>query len=112
MKTLTLFVLMLLPISLIVPQAQTFSTEKKSSIVDNLTTGIESENAGLREGSANVLSDLIADSYLKPGDASRSMIPLLVMLENGNTDEERIAAALALFDLGHPIGIYRLRDNL
>lgn len=109
MKTLTLFVLMLLPLTLIVPQAQTFSPEKKSSIVDNLTTGIESENAGLREGSANVLSDLITDSYLKQSDASKLMIPLLVMLEKGKTDEERIAAALALFDLGNPIGIYRLR---
>ena len=37
------------------------------------------------------------------------MIPLLNMLENGKTEEERIAAAVALYQLGNSIGIYRLR---
>jgi hypothetical protein len=37
------------------------------------------------------------------------MVPLLKLLKNGKTNEERIAAAVALFELGNPIGIYRLR---
>jgi len=37
------------------------------------------------------------------------MIPLLKLLNDGKTDEERIAAAVALYQLGNPIGIYRLR---
>ena len=86
-----------------------FYPEEKAAIVDNLTTGIKSTNYGLRTSSADVLFDLIDDDYLQSEDASKAMIPLLVMLENGKTDEERISAALALFNLGNSIGIYRLR---
>jgi len=56
-----------------------------------------------------VLFDLINENYLEKNDASKSMIPLLNMLENGQTDDERIAAAVALYELGNGIGIYRLR---
>jgi len=56
-----------------------------------------------------VLSDLINDAYLESDDASKAMIPLLKMLDNGKTECERIAAAVALYKLGNSIGIYRLR---
>ncbi len=109
MKTLivALFALVLIPITSV--QSEQFPEEKKTAIVDNLTVGIESDNYGLRTSSADVLFDLIHDAYLKSDDASKAMIPLLVMLEKGQTDEERISAALALFNLGNNIGIYRLR---
>ena len=77
--------------------------------MDNLNVGINSSNIGLRTSSADVLFDLIEDNYLQSDDASKSMIPLLKMLENGKTDDERIAAAVALYQLGNGIGIYRLR---
>jgi hypothetical protein len=108
MKTL-LFVLIafvLVPVAL--PQT-VLSSDQKSGAVDNLTEGIKSNNYGLRVSSSNVLFDLIHNTYIKSEDASIAMIPLLVMLENGQTDEERISAALALFNLGNSIGIYRLR---
>lgn len=109
MKTLIIFAMMLIQLSTAYSQDIQLSQEKKSAIVDNLMVGIKSENTGLRTGSADVLSDLVRSAYLEKDDASKSMIPLLRMLEQGKTDEERIAAALALFDLGNPIGIYRLR---
>ena len=55
------------------------------------------------------MSELITESYLESGDASKAMIPLLKLLKNGKTDGERIAAAVALYQLGNPIGIYQLR---
>lgn len=109
MKTLiiVLFALLLAPV--LSAQVTEFSVEKKSVIVDNLIEGIVSDNTGLHTSAALVLSDLINESYLQSSDAAKAMIPLLKMLDNGKTDEERIAAAVALYKLGNNIGIYRLR---
>jgi len=109
MKTLIMLMLLMLPISVTFSQGENLSSAQKSEIVDNINVGIKSENDGLRTSSADVLSDLVNDNYLDRSDASKSMIPLLIMLENGKSDEERISAALALYNLGNPIGIYRLR---
>jgi hypothetical protein len=109
MKTLIAFLLAAVLIPIASANAGDFPEKKKSAIVDNLTTGIVSDNCGLRTGSAYVLSDLISEEYLKSDDASKAMIPLLKMLENGKTEYERIAAAVALYKLGNGIGIYRLR---
>jgi len=86
-----------------------FSAEKKSVVVDNLTNGIVADNIGLNASSATVLFNLINEGYLESDNCSKAMIPLLRLLENGKTDEVRIAAALALYQLGNNIGIYRLR---
>ena len=108
MKTLIIVLIALVLIPATFSQTVIYP-EQKAAIVDNLTTGIQSTNYGLRTSAAEVLFDLIDDDYLQSEDASKAMIPLLVMLENGKTDEERISAALALFNLGNNIGIYRLR---
>ena len=108
MKTLIIVLVALILIPATFSQTA-FYPEEKAAIVDNLTTGIQSTNYGLRTSSADVLFDLIDHDYLQSEDASKAMIPLLVMLENGQNDEERISAALALFNLGNSIGIYRLR---
>lgn len=109
MKNLMIVLVAFVLVPFVSAQTEQFSGEKKSAIVDNLNIGIKSDNYGLRVGSADVLFDLINQSYLESGDASKAMIPLLIMLENGKTDEERISAAVALFKLGNSIGIYRLR---
>ena len=109
MKTLFIVLFTLFTAYTLTAQATAFPAEKKSAVVDNLTVGIESENAGLHTSAALVLSDLIIESYLESSDASNALIPLLKMLDNGKTDEERIAAAFALYQLGNEIGIYRLR---
>jgi HEAT repeat protein len=109
MKTLIAVFLTLLVVQSLSAQTPEFPAEKKSAIVDNLTVGIESENTGLHTSAALVMYDLINEAYLESTDASKAMIPLLKMLKEGKTDEERIAAAVALYELGNPIGIYRLR---
>ena len=109
MKTLLTIFFALLVVQALTAQTPDFPDDKKSSIVDNLTTGIESPNTGLHTSSALVMSDLINESYLESGDASEAMIPLLKLLQNGKTDEERIAAAFALYQLNSPIAIYQLR---
>ena len=109
MKTLLTIFFALLVVQALTAQTPDFPDDKRSSIVDNLTTGIESPNTDLHTSSALVMSDLINESYLESGDASEAMIPLLKLLQNGKTDEERIAAAFALYQLNSPIAIYQLR---
>lgn len=109
MKTLIIVLFALFAVQTLSAQVTEFPVEKKSTIVDNLTTAIVSENTGLHTSGALVLSDLINESHLESSDASKAMIPLLKLLKNGKTEEERIAAAVALYRLGNPIGIYRLR---
>lgn len=109
MKTFIIAVVMLFTVQMVSAQ-EVFSEEKKSIIVDNLERAIVSENTGLHTSGALVLSELIYDSYLDKDDASEAMIPLIKLLKNGETEEERIAAAVALYQLGNSIGIYQLRN--
>ena len=109
MKTIMTLLFALLVVQSLSAQVSEFPAEKKSVIVDNLTVGIESDNTGLHTSSALVMYDLINESYLESSDASKAMVPLLKLLNNGKTNEERIAAAVALYQLGNPVGIYRLR---
>lgn len=109
MKTLITLLFALLVVHSLSAQVTEFPVEKKSAIVDNLTVGIESDNTGLHTSASLVMYDLINESYLESSHASKAMIPLLKLLNEGKTDEERIAAAVALYQLGNPIGIYRLR---
>ena len=109
MKTLITLLFALLVVQSPSAQVTEFSVEKKSIIVDNLTVGIESDNTGLHTSSALIMYDLINESYLESSDASEALVPLLKLLNNGKSNEERIAAAVALYKLGNPIGIYRLR---
>ncbi len=89
--------------------AKELNKEKKNAIVESLSEGISSENYGLRTSSALQLVKLIEDKKLSGIEADKALIPLLKMLSNGNTEEERIAAALALHNIGNAIGIYRLK---
>lgn len=109
MKTIKTLLFALLVVQSLSAQVSEFPAEKKSVIVDNLTVGIESDNTGLHTSASLVMYDLINQSYLESSDASKAMIPLLKLLNEGKTDEERIAAAVALYQLGNPVGIYRLR---
>ncbi len=109
MKTLITVFLAFFVVQTLSAQVTEFPENKKSLIVDNLTLGIKSENNGLHTSAALVIYELISESSLESDDASEAMIPLLKLLKNGQTEEERIAAAMALFQLGNPIGIYQLR---
>lgn len=109
MKTLIGFFLVFIVVQTLFAQQDAFSAEKKSAVVNNLNAAITSDNTGLQTSGAVVLSNLICDSYLESSDASLTMIPLLKMLKEGKTSEERISAAVALYQLGNGIGIYSLR---
>ena len=86
MKTLITLLFALLVVQSLSAQVTEFAVEKKSIIVDNLTVGIESDNTGLHTSSALVMYDLINESYLESSDASKAMIPLLKLLNEGKTD--------------------------
>jgi len=109
MKALAVLFFALIAVQAAQAQSAEFTVEKKSAIVDNLTVGIKSENTGLHTSASFVLSDLVNDGYLNAEDASKALIPLLKLLKYGETEEVRIAAALALYQLGDEIGIYQLR---
>ncbi len=108
MKAFFFIVLLLFSVQTLSAQPAGFSAEKKSAIANNLVKAINSENTGLHTSGAIVLADLINESYMDRGDASKAMIPLLRLLKNGETEKERIAAAVALYQLGNPIGIFQL----
>jgi hypothetical protein len=85
------------------------ASPNKGAIIENLENGIQSDNEGLRVSSAVVMTEVIDNAIVKPEDFSPTLIPLLRMLDYGATDEERIAAAVALYSIDSGIGIYRLR---
>ena len=58
-----------------------------TNIEDNLIIGLHSDNLGLKTTSAYLLGEY---------GTSRSVIELMRVLKNGDTEEERISAALAL----------------
>ncbi len=113
MKTLVSILLLssLMIAPLLAAGAELTKSSNKSAIVENLMSGIESDNEGLRVSSAIVMTEVIENAIVKPDDFSATLIPLLKMLDYGNTDEERIAAAVALYNIDSGIGIYRLRGS-
>ena len=113
MKTLVMVLLLssLLTAPLLAAGAESAKITKKAAVVQTLNMAILSENDGLRTSAAVVVKEVIDKSVVTVDEASSLMIPLLRMLENGKTEEERIAAAVALASLDNAICIYRLRGS-
>jgi len=109
----TLVVILLLSSLMIAPilagGADSRAELNQTAVIENLARGINSANDGLRISSAEIIKQVIDNNLIRPADFSASLIPLLKMLDNGNTDYERMTAALALYSLGNGIGIYKLR---
>jgi hypothetical protein len=80
----------------------------KELVEANLLNGVESANFGLRTSAAAMLGDL---------KSSQAVIPLMRMLRTESDERARVVAALALYKIGDPVGIYavkmtgRLDDN-
>jgi len=110
MKISVLLLLVLFAVQGMQAQTNSFPVEKRTIIAGNLINAVESDNPGLQTSGAKVMTDLISGSYLERSDVSRSLIPLLKILKNGQSDEERMAAAVAIYELGNGIGIYQLRS--
>ena len=77
-----------------------FSDEKYSQIEDNYLLGLNSDNIGLRTSSAYFLGEMKSD---------KAIIPLLKLLRYGETEQERILAALSLYKIGSRRGIYKIK---
>jgi hypothetical protein len=90
--------------------AESFSIEKRGKIIENISAGLSSDNQGLRVSSALVLGNLIDLKYLNSEESGKTVVTLMKMLHNGNTDEEKISAALALYKVGAAKGIYGLKQ--
>ncbi len=74
--------------------------EEYHQVEQNLLAGINSDNIGLQTSSAYFLGEMKSD---------RAMIPLLKLVQNGDTEEARIIAALSLYKIESKIGMYRLK---
>ena len=76
------------------------SDEEYNQAEQNLLAGIKSGNLGLQTSSAYFLGEMKSDLAL---------IPLLRLVQNGETEEARIIAALSLYKIESNIGMYRLK---
>ncbi len=75
----------------------------KDNTVETLIMGLNSDNIGLKSGSAYMIGEL---------KLKQATIPLLRVLHNEKNEELRIAAALALYKIGSPIAIYAVRQAI
>jgi hypothetical protein len=76
------------------------SDEQFDQFETNLLAGMKSKNSGLQTSCAYRLGELKSD---------KAMIPLLKLVTNGETEEERIIAGLSLYKIESNIGMYRLK---
>jgi len=101
MKKLTsVLVLMLLVISSVTLVAS--DNNANDRIEQNLLVGLNSDNYGLKTSSAYLLGDF---------GTSKSLIPLMKVLRNGDTEEERISAALALIKMNTAQSIFAVKQS-
>jgi HEAT repeat protein len=76
-------------------------TLNKALVEANLLAGIQSDNFGLRTSSAMMLGDI---------QSGKAVFPLMSMLKHETDERARIVAALSLYKIGDPVGIYALRQ--
>ena len=77
------------------------NVETKSNTVESLIMGLESDNIGLKSSSAYMIGEL---------ELTEATIQLLRILRNDESEDLRIAAALALYKIGSPIAIYAVKQ--
>ncbi len=76
---------------------------KYRQIEDNLLVGINTENRGLQVSCAYFLGEM---------QSERAIIPLLKMLKSGETEEERIIAALSLAKIKSERGLFAIKQRI
>lgn len=89
--------------------AENISTSKKEKIVNSLLEGLSSENSGLRSAAARAIAGFIEEQVLHKNDIKQALFPLMKMLRESESDEEKIAAAFSLYSLEDMRGIYQLK---
>ncbi|MCX6170827.1 MAG: hypothetical protein NTX65_15915 [Ignavibacteriales bacterium] len=75
-----------------IPVANTYETIELNRLI-----GLASDNEGLKVSCAFNLGEM---------KSQKAVIPLIAMLRDGKTDEERIIAALSLIKIGAAQGVY------
>ncbi len=74
------------------PKANTYQAIELNRLI-----GLASDNTGLKVSCAFNLGEM---------KSKKAVIPLMQMLREGTSDEERIIAALSLIKIGDPQGVY------
>ena len=77
--------------------------EKYRQIEDNLLVGMNTDNQGLQVSCAYFLGEM---------QSERAIIPLLKMLKSGETEEERIIAALSLAKIKSERGLFAIKQRI
>jgi HEAT repeat protein len=93
-------VLMTASMSMAADTAKGLSPDQYARAEQNLLRGLDSDNLGLIEGSANMLGEL---------KSSKAVIPLMKLLRDGEQESTRIVAALALCQIGDERGLYAVK---
>jgi hypothetical protein len=83
--------------------SSTITDEKYRQVEDNLLNGINNDNLGLQVSCAYFLGEMKSE---------RAIIPLLKMLKNGDTEEERIIAAVSLSKIKSELGIFAVKQRI
>ncbi len=81
-------------------QSRQLTPEQYARAEENLLIGLQTDNRGVREGSAFMLGEL---------RSQKAVIPLMAMLRNDDTESSRILAALALTRIGDARGVYAVK---
>lgn len=71
--------------------------------IESLMIGVESDNMGLKTSSASVLGDF---------KTSKAVIPLMKDLKENSDERVRLQAAVALWKIGDPRGIYSIKQAI
>lgn len=79
------------------------NTETKKAAVKNLLIGLQSDNYGLRTSSAFMLGEIKAEE---------AVLPLMHMLTTEECEDARIVAALALYKIDNPKGIFAVKQAI
>lgn len=96
-------VLIVLLFSITSLAATSSNAEKYRQIEDNLLVGMDTDNRGLQVSCAYFLGEM---------QSERAIIPLLKMLKNGETEEERIIAALSLAKIKSERGLFAIKQRI
>lgn len=77
-------------------------TTTESIVEDNLIVGLNSDNLGLKTSAAYMLGEY---------GTSKSINSLLKVLKSGDTEEERISAAMALVKINTEQSMFAVKQN-
>ena len=81
-------------------------TKKDSAIMKgekNLIIGLNADNYGLKSSAAQILGDI---------KSQKAVIPLMKILKSSDDDNLRIIAALSLYKIQNPMGMFAVRQAI